>query len=76
MPRRAHHLTERFAFVLSAKLRAAGVYVTGSDLMLWNSNSVRSAKLWLTLRAERMTHLSFAEFMAEDLPPSSPRSWS
>jgi hypothetical protein len=68
-------LTHQAAHTLAAKLRAAGVYTSGKDVLTWRFETVRRALMWVDKIQGRYKAQTFTEYMGADLPPPSPHSW-
>jgi hypothetical protein len=68
-------ITHQAAHTLAAKLRAAGVYTSGKDVLTWRFETVRRALTWAYKIHGLYKAQTFAEFMGADAPPPSPQSW-
>ncbi len=60
---------------LAAKLRGAGVYTCGKDVMDWSFTTTRLAIQWVDHVYGRRNAPSFAEHLGEHMPPPSAQSW-
>jgi hypothetical protein len=68
-------ITHAAAHTLAAKLRAAGVYTSGKDVLDWRFFTIRKAITWVDHVHGFYGAQSFIEYMGDDAPPPSPRSW-
>jgi hypothetical protein len=69
MHAKRHALTVHAAYILAAKLRAAGVTATGRDVLSWPADTLEAARLWLETIAPAAPRQTWAAFMGRDLPP-------
>jgi hypothetical protein len=78
MPHEQPHptaITHHAAHALAAKLRQAGVYASGKDVLTWRFETARKALFWVDKIQGRYKAQTFAGYMGADLPPPSPHSW-
>ena len=60
---------------LALKLRAAGVYATGKDVLDWSSATIRLAINWVDTIHGRRNAPSFTAYLGEHMPPPSRQCW-
>jgi hypothetical protein len=69
-------ITHHGAHALAAKLRRAGIYTSGKDVLTWPLNTTRKALFWVDkIQGRHKKSQTFADYMGADLPPASQHSW-
>ena len=75
LPEGPHTLAPHTAHRLAVKLRQAGIYTTGKDIMDWSFHTCRLAILWVEQVHGTPGAESWESYMGAHLPPPSQQSW-